>query len=140
MFSTLSGDNHNFYRENCILKNISLEEFKACVRKSRIKTPLIKSVGIKYFKQQLHLNNYKVSDMILPFNGSIGVKRDPKIPTFRLNSSYNFALAFFDKDYFLYVSNPLIVHRSVLKVLSSTVPYILSIGIEVTEQIRSSQY
>jgi len=138
MFSTLSGENHNFYRENCIFKNISFEDFKVCVRKSIIKTPLIKSVGIKSFKKQLHLNHYAVSDMILPFNGSIGVKRDINNPTFRINSSYTFALAFFDQDSFLFVSNPLIVHRSVLKVLSSTSPYILNIGIEVTAN-RSTQ-
>ena len=87
MLSILSGDNHNFFRENCILKKISFEEFEACVNKSRIKTPLIKSVGIKSFKKYLHLNHYSVSDMILPYNGSIGVKRDLNNPKFRLNSS-----------------------------------------------------
>ena len=132
LFTILSGDNQNFFRENCVLKNISFEDFKACVRKSRIKTPLIKSVGIESFEEQLHLNQYAVSEMILPYNGSIGDKWDLNNPTFKINSSYSFGLALFDRDYFLYVSNPLIVHRSVTKVLSSTSPSSLKVGIEVS--------
>ena len=131
LFKTLYGDNHSFFRDNCIVKN-SFEDFKKCVKKSRIKTPLIENVGIKTFKKQLQMNRYSISDMILPYNGSIGVKRDLNNPTFLLNSSYTFALAFFDRDYFLYVSNPLIVHRSLLKVLASTSPYVLMVGIEVS--------
>ena len=118
--------------DNCVLKNISFEDFKACVRKSRIKTPLIKRVGIKSYKEQLHLNRYSVYDMILPYNGSIRDKWDLNNPTFKLNSSYTFVLALFDRDYFLIVSNPSIVHRSVMKVLSSTSPSVLKVEIEVS--------
>ena len=132
LFTTLYGDNHSFFRDNCIVKNISFEDFKACVKMSRFKTPLIESVGIKSFEKQLQMNEYSISDMILPYNGSIGVKTDLNNPTFMLNSSYTFALAFFDRDYFLYVSNPLIVNRSILKVLASTSPYVLMVGIEVS--------
>ena len=74
--------------------------------------------------------------MILPYNGSLGYKWDLDNPTFKLNSSYSFALAFFDRDYFLYVSNPLIVHRSVTKVLSSTSPSVSKVGIEVSTKVH----
>ena len=76
--------------------------------------------------------------MILPYNNSIGVKGDLNNPTFKLNSTYTFALVFFDRDYFLYVTNPLIVHRSMFKVSSTAGPFILMLGIEVRSKTRKN--
>ena len=130
LFTILSGENQHFFMENCH-GNISYKDFEACVRESRIKTPLIESVGITSFKKQLHLNSFSVLDIILPFNNSIGVKGDLNNPTFKLNPAYTFSIVFFDRDYFLYVTNPLIVHRSMFQVSSTAGPYILMLGIEV---------
>ena len=134
MFTITSGKNKYFFRENCVEKNISYKDFEECIRESKIKTPLIKSFGIKSFRKQLYLNSYHVSDMIFPYNHSIGVKRDLKNPTFQLNPAYTFVLFLFDIDYFLYVTNPLIVHRSMMKVSSTTTPSILMLGIEVSRK------
>ena len=121
LFVKLSGENNHFFKENCVEKNISYEDFETCVTQNKMKTPLIKSVGIKSFKKHLYLNSMTVLDMILPYNHSIGFKVDFSNPTFLLNPTYTFALIFFDRDYFLYVTNPLIVHRSMLK-FSSILP------------------
>ena len=137
LFTILSGENQHFFMENCH-GNISYEDFEACVRDSRIKTPLIESVGITSFKKQLHMNSFSLFDMILPYNNSIGVKGDLNNPTFKLNSTYTFALVFFDRDYFLYVTNPLIVHRSMFKVSSTAGPFILMLGIEVRSKTRKN--
>ena len=134
LFVKLSGENNHFFKENCVEKNISYEDFETCVTQNKMKTPLIKSVGIKSFKKQLYLTSYGVSDMIFPYNHSIGVKRDLKNPTFHLNPAYTFVLFLFDIDYFLYVTNPLIVHRSMMKVSSTTTPSILMLGIEVSRK------
>ena len=133
LFTILSGENQHFFMENCH-GNISYEDFEACVRESRIKTPLIESVGITSFKKRLHLNGFSVSDMILPYNHSIGVKIDLNNPTFQLNPAYSLTLFFFDIDFFLYVKNPLIIHRSMLKVPSTTHPSILQLVIEVSSK------
>ena len=67
LFAIQSGKNHNFFRENCVKKNVSFEDFKACVRKNRIKTPLIKTVGIKSFEKQSYLNSYTMLDILFLF-------------------------------------------------------------------------
>ena len=67
--------------------------------------------------------------MILPCNGSIGAMRDWRNPTFELDPAYTFLLALFDKDFFLFVTNPLIVHRSVLKVFSNTSQVLVGIKV-----------
>lgn len=129
LLSVLSGDNYLDYRYNCVGKNKSLKAFQTCVMES--KTPLIKNVGMNSYKQHLHLNSYSVSYIILPDNESIGVKRDfSKNPTFELNPAYSFVLALFDQDYLLFVSNPLVVHRSVIKVHSNSSN--LMVGIKVS--------
>ena len=65
----LSGDNNLHYKDNCVGKNKSLEDFQECLRKSKI--PLIQNVRMNSYKQYLSLNAYSVTDMILPYNGSI---------------------------------------------------------------------
>ena len=136
LFFIESGKNQHFFWENCVKKNISFEVFEACVGESIIKSPLIKSVGIQSFEKQLYLNSYKASEIIIPNNHSIGVKPDFNKPTFQLNPAYSFALVFFDKDYFLYVTNPLIVHRSMLKVSRMANPSVLMVGIEASNTLK----
>ena len=123
----LSGDNNLLFRDNCVGKNKSLEDFQECLRKSKV--PLIQNVRMNSYKQYLSLNEYSATDMILPYNGSIGVIRDWRYPTFELDSAYSFLLALFDKDFFLYVTNPLIIHRSVLKVVSNTSQILVGIKV-----------
>ena len=123
----LSGDNYTLYRDYCVGKNRSLEDFQECLWKSKI--PLIQNVRMNSYKQYLSLNSYSANDMILPYNGSIGVIRDPRYPTFELNSAYTYLLALFDKDFFLYLTNPLIIHRSVLKVVSNTSQILVGIKV-----------
>ena len=117
LFAVLSGANHLYFKENCVEKFKSVEEFQECIKKSREKIPFIKNVGLKSFNEQILLNTYNSMDMILPENGSIGIKRKQFTnPTFLLDSGYSSVIALFDKDFFIYVSNPLIVQRSVLNV------------------------
>ena len=125
--SILSGDKHLLFNSNCVGNNKSLEDFQACVEKSKI--PLIQNLRMNSYKQHLFLNAYSVSDMILPCNGSIGAMRDWRNPTFELDPAYTFLLALFDKDFFLFVTNPLIVHRSVLKVVSNTSQVLVGIKV-----------
>ena len=140
LFVKSSGENNHFFKENCVEKNISYEDFETCVTENKIKTPLLKSVGIRSFKKHLYLNSLTVLDMILPYNHSIGFKMDFNNPTFVLNPAYTFALIFFDRDYLLYVTNPLIVHRSMLKVSSTTTPSALLLGIEVSKKLKEKKY
>ena len=130
LFGILSGANHFYFKENCVEKIKSVEEFQECIKKSRKKIPFIKNVGLKSFNEHILLNTFNSMDMILPENGSIGIKRKFTDPTFVLDPGYSFVLALFDKDFFIYVSNPLIVQRSVLNVRSNS--SWLTVGIKVS--------
>ena len=107
----------------------SVEQFQECLEQSKIKTPLIKSIGIESFNKQMHLNSFVTMDMILPEKGSIGLKRNLQNPTFKLDSGYTFLLILFDKDFFIFISNPLIVPRSVVRVFSNS--SFITVGLKV---------
>ena len=119
-FVITSGANYLFYEENCLYQNKSVEDFQACVKQSMTKTPLIRKFGIESFDKQVHMSSYAHIDMILPKNGSIGTTRNHNNPTFELDPGYAFLLFFLDKNFFFFVSNPLLVHRSVVTVHSNT--------------------
>ena len=130
LFAVLSGANHFYFKENCVEKIKSVEEFQECLKKSRKKIPFIKNVGLESFNEHILLNPFNSMDMILPENGSIGIKRKFDNPTFKLNPGYSFVIALFDKDFFIYVSNPLIVQRSVLNFRQNS--SLLMVGIKVS--------
>ena len=117
-FVITSGSNHLFYRENCVAKNMSHDDFKQCVNQSTTKTSLMKYNGLESFHNQVYLNSYYHIDMLFPENGSIGVGR--KNPIFKLDPGYKFIIMLFDKDLFLFVSNPLIVPQTFLTVHPNT--------------------
>ena len=125
----MSGANHNYYRENCV-KIKSVREFQECINKNRKKVPFLKNVGIKSYNKQVLLNPFASMDTILPENGSIGIKREFSKPTFEVDAGYSFVMALFDKDFFIFVSNPLIVQRSVLNVLPNS--SFLMVGIKAS--------
>ena len=129
----MSGPDQLYYKDNCVGVGVdkikSVEEFQACLEQSKIKTPLIKYIGIESFNKQLHLNSFATMDMILPEKGSIGLKRDLHNPTFELDSGYTFLLVLFDKDFFIFISNPLIVPRSVVTVFSNS--SFITVGLKV---------
>ena len=118
-FAITSGHNHLFYKENCVAKNKTVDDFKVCVDQSTTEVPFMKDVGIESFDKQVNLNSHYLYDMIFPNNGSIGMKRRFN-PTFRLDPGYEFILLLFDKDFFFFVSNPLLVPRSVVTVYPNT--------------------
>ena len=78
----------------------------------------MKYVGLESFKKQIYLSSYHHFDMIFPENGSIGITK--KDPTYQLDPRYGFILLLFDKDMFFFVSNPLLVPRSVVTVHPNT--------------------
>ena len=124
----MSGPNHLFYKENCVAQNKSVEDFQACVKQSMTKSPLIQKFGIESFEKQVFMTSRIHIDMILPKNGTIGTSRND--PKFELDPGYEFLLFFYDKDFFFFVSNPLLVHRSIVAVHPNT-SYII-VGLKVS--------
>ena len=69
--------------------------------------------------QALHLNGYAAAQMIFPEDGTVGVKQT-NIPTLKLDPSFQYIFCLFDKDFLLFVSNPLIVPRSCIKIAKNS--------------------
>ena len=87
---------------------------------------------MKSYKQATQLNGYAAAQMIFPEDGSVGVKQTYK-PTLQLDPSFQYSLCLFDKDFLLYVSNPLIVPRSCIKISqnSSFIPIPIKVGMNL---------
>ena len=96
----------------------SVADFKKCV--SQISPPFITEVNVGSYEQRLHVNPYFTSQIIIPSDGSIGTSLNNGSATLHLNPSYAYYLYLFDQDFFLYISNPNIVQRSLLKIRSNS--------------------
>ena len=109
LLSILSGDGANGFLSECRGK-ISVDEFIKCILEKN--TTFIKEISLESYKQATHLNLYTSYQMILPKDGTVGVKQSTYKPTLHLNPLFVYVFCLFDKDSLLYVSNPLIVPRS----------------------------
>ena len=91
---------------------------------------------MKSYKQATLLNTYRAAQMIFPEDGSVGVKQTYK-PTLHLDPSNPYSLCLFDKDFLLYVSNPLIVPRSCIKIRqnSSFTPITIKVGMFLRQKL-----
>ena len=114
-FVIKSGGNGEAIFNKVCRKKKSVEEFKICMDQN---TKLfIKQINIKSFKHEILPSSFFTAQMIFPKDGSIGSnKTDYETPTLRLDPSFEYVLRFFDKDFFLYLNNPLIVQRSTLRI------------------------
>ncbi len=123
--SILSGGGANGALAECQGK-IYVKEFKECT--SNKSNPFVKDVGLDAYKQATFLIRWTSSQMIIPEDGSVGVKQIFK-PTLSLNASFVYVFCLFDKDFLLYVSNPLIVPRSCMRISANTSYLLVSIKV-----------
>ena len=98
----------------------TIDEFKKCILQKSV--PYIRYISLKSYKQATHLNHYTSYQSIIP--------KDGYLPTLNLDPLYSYVFCLFDKDFLLYVSNPLIVQRSCITVSanSSFVGITLKVG------------
>ena len=91
----------------------TVEEFEECI--SKRSNPFVRNVSLDSYKQETYLNLWTSSQMIFPEDGSVGVKQ-MLTPTLNLNASFVYVFCLFDKDFLLYVTNPLLVPRSCVRI------------------------
>ena len=108
------------------MKKKSVEDFRSCIQQSR--KHYIKSVNLKAYTQVTRFSKYSMYEVILPEDGSVPSKRTPNA-TLTLDPTYVYIICFFDKDFLIYVNNPLIVQRSCLSLNQNT--YYKGIDIKV---------
>ena len=92
---------------------ISVKEFEECITKKS--NPFVRNVSLDSYKQETYLNLWTSSQMIFPEDGSVGVKQVLK-PTLNLNASFVYVFCLFDKDFLLFLTNPLLVPRSCVRI------------------------
>ena len=109
----------------CMKKN-SIEDFKSCIRQNS--KDYIKGINLKSYKQRSRLSKYDMYEVILPEDGSVPSKKGTNGTIF-LNPSFVYIFCLFDKDFLLFVSNPLIVQRSCLRIKQNT--YYTAVEIKV---------
>ena len=90
-----------------------VEDFKKCILQRSVF--FIREINLKSYKQAPYLNELFAAQIILPEDGSVGAKQNYK-PNLKLDPLFVYILCLFDRDFLLYVSNPLIVSRSCIKI------------------------
>ena len=101
----------------CLKKN-TIEDFKSCIRQNS--KEYIQGINLKSYKQRTRLSKNIKYEVIFPEDGSVPSKRETNA-TISLEPSFVFIMCLFDKDFLIYVSNPLIVQRSCLRINQNTV-------------------
>ena len=96
-------------------------------------TTFIREISLDSYKQATHLNLYTSYQMILPKDGTVGVKVTYK-PTLHLNPLFVYVFCLFDKDSLLYVSNPLIVPRSCVTVNANSSYFGISVKVRMKDE------
>ena len=131
-----TGANGNLYAE-CGGKE-TVEDFKTCILQKS--DSFIRDINLKSFRQATHLNKYTATQMIFPEDGSVGLKQTYK-PTIMLNPLFEYIFCLFDKDFLLFISNPLIVPRSCLTISqnSSFIQIPLKVGISMKQELKRNK-
>ena len=99
------------FNQKCKQKE-SVDEFKTCFNQTMNSILFLRKVNIKSYHRYLHFNAHTVAEMILPGDGTVETKKDYKNATFKLDPKYSYIIHLFDKDFLVYLNNPLIVQRS----------------------------
>ena len=131
----VNGAHGNLFGE-CGGKKI-VEDFKSCILNKS--DSFIRGINLKSYKQETHLNRFQKFQMILPEDGSLGVKRIK--PTFHLDPLFVYLFCLFDKDFLLYFVNPLIVPRSCMKIRqnSTFTPIVMKVGMIFRIRFKDTQ-
>ena len=129
----INGAHGTLYAE-CQGKKI-VEDFKTCIMHKS--DSFIKAINLKSYKQETHLSKFVKFQMIFPEDGSVGLKQTYK-PTIMLNPLFEYIFCLFDKDFLLFISNPLIVPRSCLTISqnSSFIQIPLKVGISMKQDLK----
>ena len=103
--------------KKCLGKK-SYQETTNCLNSYMI--PFITRINAQPYKRFFHINQFSVYQLILPEDGSIGTKINGSsdVPTLSLNQTYDYNVYLLDKDYFLMVSNPIVIQRTFFKLRS----------------------
>ena len=100
------------------MKQESIEDFKSCIRHNT--KDCIQGINLKSYEQKSRLSKNSRYEVIFPEDGSVPSKRETNA-TISLEPSFVYIMCLFDKDFLIYVSNPLIVQRSCLRINQNTV-------------------
>ena len=125
--SIFSGIGAHGFIYDCLGREF-VEDFKTCIQKKR--DSFIRDISLKSYRQATHLNKLTAAQLIFPEDGSVGVKKQFYKPTLTLDPLFLYVVCLFDKDLLLFVSNPLIIPRSCIKISqnSSYVPITIKVG------------
>ena len=107
--SIVSGNGDVGFLSECRGK-ISVDEFKTCILQKS--TSFIRNISLVSYKQAAFLSEITSAQIVIPEDGSVGLKQDLFKPTFHLDPLFTYMICLFDKDFLLSVSNPLIVTRN----------------------------
>ena len=100
------------------MKKNSIEDFKSCIQENS--KDYIQGINLKSYKQRSCPSKNSKYEVIFPKDGSVPSKREPNA-TMSLDPAVVYMMCLFDKNFLIYVSNPLIVQRSCLRISQSTV-------------------
>ena len=131
--SILSGSGAHGYLYECRGQK-TVEDFKTCILQKS--DSFIKDIGMKSYRQATYISGYAAAQMIFPEDGSIGVKQTDKA-TLKLDPLFQYIFCLFDKDFLLFVRNPMIVLRSCIKISqnSSFTPIPIKVGISLIQKL-----
>ena len=116
-FTILSGNGKNGYLSQCKGKN-SIDEFKNCILKKN--TSFIRGIDLQSYEQATVLTDMTSAQIIIPEDGSVGLRNFYSRPTFHLDPLFVYRVCLYDKDFLLPVSNPFIIPRTCVTVGANT--------------------